>query len=205
MNSYTLSFTFKKQSHFMNSFEYVVVMLTLILGLGIAQILNGISDMVAHYNKIKFRYAHTIYIFVIFLVYIQHWWYAYQYSHEVEIWTLPITISLLGFPILLFLQSRFLFPTGSRSQETDMVAYFEDNWKWLYSLFILSIFTSIIHNIFISSFTWQEQLPLMIYMSLFLVFIIGNVKNRMAHNVFMTVQLIFWLVFVFFLEKHMLE
>ena len=58
----------------MEAFEYFVVMSSLILGLGIAQILMGFSDLVAHYKEVKFSLTHSIYAVVVFLIHLQDWW-----------------------------------------------------------------------------------------------------------------------------------
>ncbi|RJE73111.1 MULTISPECIES: hypothetical protein [Reichenbachiella] len=184
----------------MESFEYVVVLTSLILGLAMAQILNGVSDMVAHYSKIKFSFAHTILIVIIFFVTIQDWFYSYQYSKQIEEWTMPTVLSILSFPILLFIEARILFPTGTRSKEVDMDVYFYDNWKWLYTLFTMTIIVSILQNIFFSGFTIIEQVPLMLYAGVYLLFIFGDFKNKLYHDIFMVAQLFVWLSF-FILEK----
>ncbi|MEO9805817.1 MAG: hypothetical protein ABJF04_21345 [Reichenbachiella sp.] len=188
----------------MDPFEYVIVLISLILGIGIAQLLNGLADMLAQYKKVKFSTAHTIYILIIFLVFIQDWWYSYQYSKQINAWTLPIVMALLSFPIFLYLLARFLFPTGSRSQETDMVTYFSENWRWLYSFFVSTIVISILQNVYISGLTWKENMPHFCYMGVYLIFIVGNFKNMRYHNVFMILQLIQWIV-LFAVDKNMLH
>lgn len=182
----------------MEPFEYVIVLISLILGLGLAQLLNGLADMLAQYKKTNFSLAHTIFIIVIFMVFIQDWWYSYQYSKQIEVWTLPIVLALLSFPMVLFLLARFLFPTGSRSLETDMRLYFFENWRWLYGLFASTIAISIIQNIQISGYTLTEQIPFFAYLTWYIVFIALNIKNMKYHNVFMVIQLIVWFAFLYF-------
>lgn len=177
----------------MEPFEYVVVLISLILGLGVAQLLNGVADMVAQFKKTKFSAAHCIFIVVIFLVFFQDWWYTFQYSNQITEWTQYIILALLSFPIALFLLARFMFPTGSRSQETDMHAYFYENWRWLYGLFASTIAISIVQNIFISGYTLTEQIPLIIYFTWYVVVISLNIKSSKFHNVFQVVQLLIWL------------
>ncbi|MGL1885392.1 MAG: hypothetical protein OCD76_02660 [Reichenbachiella sp.] len=184
----------------MEPYEYIVVLTSIILSLGIAQILNGTADMVANFKKIKFSYTHTVLIAVVFLVYIQDWFYSYNYSKLVEVWDLPNVLFLFSFPIVLFLESRFLFPTGTRSMETDMDKYFYENWRVIYSLFAITIAISIVQNYSFSGLEFIEQIPLFIYLAVYLMFIIGRFKDRMLHKVFVTLQLVAWIFFVFFDE-----
>ena len=180
----------------MEPFEYVVVLASLILGLGIAQILTGIADIVSHYKAIRLSLPHSIYVFVIFLLHINEWWVNYEYSKIVDSWTLQIVMSILIYPILLFIQARLLFPTGLRSQETDMDMYFDDQWKWLYSIGAITVIVSIWHNVLISNIPLQEQILLFVLLSVYLGFIFGNVRNKIAHTVFLGLQLIIWIGYI---------
>jgi len=189
----------------MDPFEYVIVLISLILGLGLAQLLNGLADMLAQYKKTKFSTAHSIFIVIIFLVFFQDWWYTYQYSKEIIEWTEFIVLGLLSFPIALFLLARFMFPTGSRSQETDMQVYFFENWRWLYALFSSTIVISIIQNITISGYALVEQIPLMLYFTWYVVFISLNIKNMKYHNAFMIAQLALWIYFFVGVDNGMLN
>lgn len=86
----------------MEPFEFVVVLTSLILGLGISQILIGVSNAISNFRKIKWSLPHAMVVLVVFIMHIQEWWINYQYSKEITSWTLPMVLSLLIYPILLF-------------------------------------------------------------------------------------------------------
>ncbi len=180
----------------MDAFEYFVVMSSLILGLGIAQILMGFSDLIAHYKSVKFSVTHTIYAIVIFIIHIQDWWYSYQYSIQVKEWILVLAILLLSFHIVLFLQARVLFPTGSRVQETDMVVYFGENWRLLYFLGAITVAISILQNIFISNIPLSETWQFFLFLGAYMVFIIFKIKNYYAHLSFVAILLAVWIIVI---------
>lgn len=182
----------------MEPFEYVVVLTSLILGLGIAQILMGSSDIISHWREVKFSLPHGIYILVVFLIHIQEWWINYQYSKELMAWTLPVVLSIVIFPILLFLQARMLFPTGVRREETDLDAYFKDQWRGLYFLGALTVVVSIWHNLFLSHYPLVDQIPLFIYLLAYFYFIGLRIKNQTAHTIFVTLQLLAQIAFIAF-------
>jgi choline-glycine betaine transporter len=75
---------------------------------------------------------------------------SYQYTYDVEVWTLPFVMFLLIYPILLFLLARMLFPTGVRGHDTDLDEYFYDQWKWFYFLILGIIVVSFLQNIIVS-------------------------------------------------------
>jgi phosphotransferase system glucose/maltose/N-acetylglucosamine-specific IIC component len=115
----------------MDPFEYVVVLTSLILGLGIAQILTGIADVLTNLRNTKLYLPHILFVLVIFLLHIQEWWINFQYASEVPLWTLKIVLCVLSYPILLFVMARMAFPTGIRGNETDFKKHYHDQWRYL--------------------------------------------------------------------------
>ncbi len=180
----------------MDPFEYIVVLTSLILGLGIAQILRGIADVVAHWKQVRFSAAQMIYAVVVFIIHIQDWWINYEYSMIPRTWTLFDVLIVLIFPILLFIQARMLFPTGSRSNETDMVLYWDDQWKWLYGIGISYVLVSIWHNIHFSQLPLIDSILQILYVVVFLTFIIGNIRKHTYHTIFAIAQLIAWIILI---------
>ncbi len=178
----------------MEPFEYVVVLFSLILGLGIAQLLTGIADVLSNLKNVKVGYAHTIMVFNVFLLHIQEWWYSYQYTNEVDVWTLPLVMFLLIYPILLFLLARMLFPTGVRGHETDLDEYYYDQWKWFFFLLLGIIVVSFLQNIIVSGWAIFSQIPQYVMAFIYIGFITLDIKNKKAHNVLLTLQAIAWII-----------
>lgn len=182
----------------MEPFEYVVVLSSLILGLGIAQLLTGIADILSNLKNVKPGLAHSSMVLVVFLLHIQEWWYSYQYLYEVKVWTLPLVLFLLIYPIFLFLLARMLFPTGLRAHETDLEEYYFDQWKWLFVMVLGIVVVSFLQNVIVSDWAIGSQVPQFIMALAYLFFLIFNIKNKTAHNVFLALQGIALIVLAFF-------
>ena len=174
----------------MEPFEYVVAFTSIILGLGVTQILMGVSDMVADWEKVKFSLPHAIYILVVFLIHIQDWWWTYSLQEIVTAWTFSKVLSILIFPIILFLQARMLFPTGSRQNEIDLKFYFNQRWKWMYGLGLASVVSSSVNNLVVSNLPAETQIPQIIYFTVYFSFIVGDVRKEIYHIIFVSLQLI---------------
>lgn len=181
----------------MDPFEYIVVISSLILGLGIAQILTGVADIVTNIRSVKLSLPHTILVIVVFLVHIQDWWHTYSLMEKVEEWNLlNVIVWLLLFPILLFTLARLLFPTGLRSHDTDLNKYYFDQWPWFFSVFSGIILISILQNVFVSGYSIYQQIPLIVYFLVYILFVLLQVKNKLFHTAFHIIQLITWIVFI---------
>ncbi|WP_109831269.1 hypothetical protein [Reichenbachiella versicolor] len=175
----------------MEPFEYVIAFTSIILGLGVAQILTGVSDIVADWDNVKFSIPHSLYILVVFLIHIQDWWWTYSMQEIVREWTILKVLSVLIFPIILYLQARMLFPTGSRQEETDLRFYFRDRWKWMYGLGLASVISSAWNNFAISNVDLHLHIPHVMYASAYIIFFVSDVKKEKYHTIFIVLQLIF--------------
>lgn len=180
----------------MEPFEYIVVLTSLILGLGIAQILTGVADILSHIRHVKISIPHAIYVLVVFLIHIQEWWINYQYSKIVPVWTLSVVLCILIFPILLFLQARMLFPTGLQSKETDLNNYYDNQWRWLFSIGTLTVAVSLMQNMYIQNLKFIDNLPIIAYLIIYLVFLLFNIKNKVLHIAFVSAQLLAWIIYI---------
>lgn len=172
----------------MEPFEYFVVLSSLILGLGITQILTNVADIISNLKNVKLSVAHSVFVFNLFLLHIQEWWYTYQYIDHITVWTLPLVLFLLTYPILLYLLARMLFPTGLRGHETDLEEYYYDQWKWLFSIFLSIVVISFLQNVLISGLPVSEQILQFILGGGLLLFIVLDVQNRRAHHIFLILQ-----------------
>lgn len=45
-----------------SAFEYVSILVSIILGLGITQIISSFTDLLYHYKEIKFYWPHTLWV-----------------------------------------------------------------------------------------------------------------------------------------------
>ena len=180
----------------MDQFEYVVVLTSLILGLGLAQILTGFADMLSNNKRTQFYLPHSLFVWFIFLLHIQEWWINYEYAAEIEIWTLKIVLLILAYPIALFIMARMIFPTGIRGHENDFRKYYYDQWRHLFFVGAFTVVLSILHNAFISKFNLADQIPQFLYLLTYLLFIILNIRNHWAH---LTFQIITFLAIVIYM------
>ncbi len=180
----------------MDQFEYVVVLTSLILGLGIAQILTGVADVLSNIKNVKFYLPHTLFVVFIFLLHIQDWWINYEYAAEVESWTLKIVLLILVYPIALFIMARMIFPTGLRGHETDFKQYYYDQWRYLFIIGLSTVVLSISHNVVISNIPLTAQFVQLGYLMVYLIFIITKTKNHWAHLIFQLITFVSIVIYI---------
>ena len=128
----------------MTVFEYIMVMVSLVLALALAQGLRGLSEMV----RSPRRYLpHTLWVVMIIVLVIQTWW-AYWDFNRINDWQVTHYAGVLVFPIVLFTILHLLVP-ATRTENTNWSEHFFAVKQWFFGLMIfLSIFAAYI-NMFI--------------------------------------------------------
>ncbi len=165
----------------MTPFEYVSVLISIILGLGISQLVTGVADMVHQWERIKLYWPHMLWIGFIFFLHIQDWWSLYD-LRNLTAWKLHTFLFTILYPINLFILARILFPFGSVDHGTDFKNFYFLNFRRIFVWAIFSVVLSILDNLFLSNLSLVEQ-PLQLLLLAFLLFItIRNYQQEWIHK-----------------------
>jgi hypothetical protein len=113
-----------------NVFGYLTVLISIILGLGIAHLLAGVARAVSRRKTTVFYWPTFVWILVLLILIVQVWWVDFALSRQTQ-WTLPGFASTLLIPATLYFMSFLILPETSDMRET----YFE-NRVWFFSLLV---------------------------------------------------------------------
>ena len=132
----------------MSPFEFVTVLISIILGLGITQIMSGVADLIHQWKQVRLYWPHVLWIVLVFILHVQDWWLLYQ-LRGITAWQLPMFLFQVLYPISLFILARILFPSPAETNATDMKAYYLTHYRKLFVLVIILSFLSALENMFI--------------------------------------------------------
>ena len=105
----------------MELFEFVMVLVSIIVGLGITALLTGLADMLRARRTIRPYWVHSLVIVLVFLALAQVWWESWGLAAATE-WSFVGLLMMLTSPICLFLISHLLFPETQAG--TDYSEYY---------------------------------------------------------------------------------
>lgn len=162
-------------------FEYVTVLISIILGLGITQILTGIADLIHKSERVTAYWPHLIWILFVLLLHIQEWWLLYELKGY-QPWRLPTFLFVIAYPINLFVLARMLFPFALKGKVIDLKLFYFTNWRKIFSIFTLSAMLSIAFNIFILEFGLDTQILQTLLALTFLFISIQRVEREWIHK-----------------------
>jgi hypothetical protein len=157
----------------MTPFEYVTVLISIVLGLGITQIVTGVADIIHQWNRVKIFWPHLLLIFLVFFLHIQEWWILYDLKNTSE-WRLPIFLFAILYPILLFVLARILFPSEWNLPSIDMQSFYFDNYRKFFLVIGILALLSISDNVLIQHRPLIEQI---FHLSLLIGMILIAVKK----------------------------
>jgi hypothetical protein len=125
----------------MSEFEYVAVLVSVILGLGIAHLLAGVAQMIHRRGRYKVDAAHLLWTGATFWTLVLNWWVFFQ-SRTFEGWSFDVFLIVIVWAVAYFLMAVVLYPPDIAEDE-DYARIFERNRTWFLSLFVASVFVDI--------------------------------------------------------------
>ena len=121
----------------MDQFEYVMVLVSIIVGLGIAHILLGIGGIIDRLSRkedrLELSLAHASWLGFCFAWLVMFWWWEYRFSTRVSDWTMGLYLFLICYAVTLFLLQAVLVPR-TWDGVTSLKEYFLERRAWFYSL-----------------------------------------------------------------------
>ena len=104
----------------MSDFEYASVVVSIVLALGIADILRFIADTFREPGGRKLFWVHLLWVLVLLQLHVEFWWRMWSFRDLITVGS-GLGFVLLG-PALLFTATRTLLPTND--SDTDLEALY---------------------------------------------------------------------------------
>lgn len=121
----------------MDQFEYVMVLVSIIIGLGIAHTLLGISGIIDRLSRkddgLELSLAHAAWLGFCFAWTVMFWWWEYRFSTRVSDWDMGLYFFLICYAVTLFLLQAVLVPR-TWDGVSSLKEYFLERRVWFYSL-----------------------------------------------------------------------
>ena len=117
----------------MNLFEFLMILLSLIVGLGMAEILSGMARFLKKDGPREIPWIHGAATMAVFVGLLQTFWESWG-LRTVETWSFPAMLLMLGSPICLYLMAYILFPEqDERTAQDRQRSAYERNLRGIFS------------------------------------------------------------------------
>lgn len=138
-----------------SAFEYVTVFISIILGLGVTQILTGIADLVHQSGRVKVYWPHLVWILCVLILHVLEWFVTFD-LRMFNGWRLPVFLFVLLYPIVLFITARLLFPFGLSDEMVDLKDFYYKNYRKIFLFASILAFLSLLDNFIMRAYLLED-------------------------------------------------
>ena len=158
-----------------------MVLISLILGLGISQILVGVTNLLKKSNRVIFYIPHLICIIVVFIIHVQEWWINYEYSRKIMEWRFSVFFFLVVYPILLYIMARLLFPLRLSAKSIDLREFYLQHYRKFFLFGFLMSLISIPQNWFLLDVPIKDQINQILITAILFIPMVFKTRKDWVH------------------------
>lgn len=140
----------------MSSFEYVMVLVSIIIALAIAHLLTAIAASVhrlrGHGEPIEMDAVYNLWVAYVLIYLISFWWWEFKLQEIMLEWSFGVYLFIVVYSIILFMLAAILVPHRMQGV-THSYDYFMHGRKWFFSVFLLATAVDIADT-FLKGYSW---------------------------------------------------
>jgi hypothetical protein len=120
----------------MGVFEYIGVLISVIMGLGITHLATGATKLIQHRDEVKFYLPHTLWTVNILLLILLIWWGMFSWSDH-NSWYAFEYLFITLYAIVAFFLASMLYP-WDMAKNIDVREFFFKNRIWFFSALLVA-------------------------------------------------------------------
>lgn len=179
----------------MSEFDYLSVLISIVLGLGISHVLSTAAQLVRYRSAVRFYLPSVLWLVLLFLVHVQIWWAVFE-LRTVRVWSFLGFSLVLALPVIAYLISVLLAPDFDREQTVDLRASFFEHRRWFFALFALLPPLSLLQEVVIRGWIQPDADPLFRVAFLLLALLGFASARERLHHLLATVVLIGFSIYI---------
>lgn len=160
----------------MDDFAHLSVLISIVIGLGVTNLLTGVARIVQVRGRVKPYWPTFMWVFTLLLIHVQMWWTMFG-LRNVTTWTFFAFLATLLQPILLFLLSALVLPDFDDKEMHDLRANYFAQTRWFFGIFVGVATASLLRSYAVSG-----QLPGDADVAFHAIFLIGFLGGALFTN-----------------------
>jgi hypothetical protein len=181
----------------MQPFEYLSVMTSVVLGLGIAHLLADLTRLIEGRERVKLYWVSALWAVTLLMQHLQMWWVLFGYRNLAS-WNFFSFLLLFVPAMLLYTVTVLLLPEFDPKDGIDLEQHYYRNHKWFYSLAALTLVLLSIRAVVLRGLPAADGAGLARHMATALFVVAAVTHSRKYHA---AVALIAFLLFLVVLVR----
>jgi hypothetical protein len=179
----------------MDAFDYLSVLLSIVLGLAITQLLAGFAAMVRARGRTVMYWPMPVQMAATFLISVQLWWalFALRWSHH---WTFGSFLVVLMQPVTVYLMAAFITPDLSGEGAVDLrEIYFRES-RWFFGAGLAAVAMSLAKSLILGGRlpSHADLIGHAVFIAVGLVGLIS--KNDIVHKIIAPLMLLVYSAYI---------
>ena len=130
----------------MDAFSYLSVLLSIILGLGITQILTAAGRLIRGRRAVIPYWPPLVWAGLLLVVYVQAWWAMFELRTH-ESWTFVGFLVVLLQTITLYMLAALVLPDGGDGGSIDLRAHYDEQAPWFFGFLAATVVVSALKEV----------------------------------------------------------
>ena len=130
----------------MGTFEYVMALVSIVVGLGLTHILKALGAAIhrlkKHDKPVRLEAVYLLWIAFVLIWLVSFWWWEFKFKTIDLQWTFESYLFVLFYAIVLFLTAVILVPNYMEGVK-DSYEYFMSGRRWFFGMVILANFIDV--------------------------------------------------------------
>jgi hypothetical protein len=126
----------------MDSFSYLSVILSIVLGLAIAQVLLGFRNLILTRAQVQLYATTLIWAFIALIIPIQAWWADFA-MRKFANWTFPALLVVMLQAVSIYMMAALVLPDISGERFIDLRQHFFAHRSWFFGASLASTIFSL--------------------------------------------------------------
>jgi hypothetical protein len=126
----------------MDAFSYLSVLLSIILGLAITQVLQGLRGLMHARRRLRMYAPTMIWALLLLVVFVQSWWSEFGLRRH-ESWTFLGFSVVVAHSLFLYMLGALVLPDVHGDEPVDLREHYYDSHRWFFSFVVLAALAGI--------------------------------------------------------------
>jgi hypothetical protein len=126
----------------MDTFSYLSILSSIIIGLGISHLLTASSRLIRHRDRVRLYWPLLVWAAVLLLVFIQTWWAMFALRNHSN-WTFLAFMMVLLQTIAQYMAAALVLPENVDGAGVDLRIHYEKQKRWLFGFLLAAVVVSV--------------------------------------------------------------
>jgi len=132
-----------------DAFSYLSVLLSIIIGLGMTQVLTACGRLIRHRDRVRAYWLPILWAIVLLVIYVQVWWSMFGLRAETT-WTFVGFLIVLAQTAALYLTAALVLPEDVGDAGVDLRAHYDRQRVWFFAVFLATLVISVVKDVILS-------------------------------------------------------